>query len=698
MFKPKLYVKFSAVFLIIVSCTHLFAQRKMEKLDRGVVVVRTSPTTVYIGWRLLGNDTEGVAFNVYRGATKLNASPILSTTNLIDTVSSNNTYTVRAVVNGAEQEASKAATVWANQFIDIPLQIPAGGTTPAGEDYTYNANDASVADLDGDGEYEIILKWDPSNSKDNSQAGYTGNVFIDAYKMNGRLLWRIDLGKNIRAGAHYTQFMVYDFDSDGKAELTCRTAPGSIDGIGKPIDSANHTADYRTTAGYVLSGPEYLTVFNGMSGAAMASTDYVPARGAVSDWGDNYGNRVDRFVDVIAYLDGKQPSFVTGRGYYTRLDRVAWNWRGGKLTKVWDFDSNKSENAAFFSQGNHNITVGDMDGDGKDEINNGSSAIDDNGKALYSTTLGHGDAQHMSDLDPDRPGLEIWRCLEESARYGTNGLVFQDAKTGEILWGVDGLGGDIGRCMTADIDPRYKGDECWGPRGGLYTCKGKLISATHPSSMNFGIWWDADLTRELLDGNKVYKWDYLHANQTTIFTADSCTSNNGTKATPTVSADLFGDWREEFVLRKNDNTALRIFTTTIPAKNRLITLMHDSQYRAAVAWQNSAYNQPPHPSYYLGDSMTTPPRPNIDVEPLATTTTKGVEKSSLKIYPNPSVHGFTIEIKDAFSYKIYDLNGQILEKGNAKDQTTVGTKLARGAFVIHVNQNGKEEVLKVVKE
>lgn len=674
----------------------LFAQRKMEKLDRGVVVVRTSPTTVYIGWRLLGNDTEGAAFNVYRGATKLNNTPITTTTNLIDTVSSNNNYTVRAVVNGVEQLASKPAIVWANQFIDIPLQIPVGGTTPDGVAYTYNANDASGADLDGDGEYEIILKWDPSNAKDNSQSGYTGNVFIDAYKMNGARLWRIDLGKNIRAGAHYTQFMVYDFDSDGKAEMACRTAPGSVDGLGKPIDSMNHTADYRTTAGYILSGPEYLTVFNGQTGAAMATTDYVPARGTVSSWGDSYGNRVDRFVDAIAYLDGQQPSLITGRGYYTRLDRVAWNWRGGKLTKVWEFDSNKPENGAFFSQGNHNISIGDMDGDGKDEINNGSSAIDDNGTPLYSTNLGHGDAQHLSDLDPDRPGLELWRCLEEPARYGTNGLVFQDAKTGQILWGIDGQGIDVGRCMTADIDPRYKGDECWGSKGGLYTCKGQLISATRPSSMNFGIWWDADLTRELLDGNKVYKWNYLNATSSTIYTADSCTSNNSTKATPSVSADLFGDWREEFVLRKTDNTALRIFTTTIPAKNRLITLMHDPQYRAAIAWQNSAYNQPPHPSYYLGDSMTTPPRPNIDVEPLVTATNE-TPKNTIRVFPNPTTHSFTIEVKGAFSYKIYDLQGKIVESGSGTNQTAVGAKILRGPYIVSVLQDGKEETTKIIK-
>jgi rhamnogalacturonan endolyase len=684
--------------LILMSQNTLFAQRKMEKLDRGVVAIRTSPTAVYVGWRLLGNDTDGVTFNVYRGATKINATPIAATTNIVDATPTDAIYTVRPVVSGVEKAASKPTSVLSNPYIDIPIDPPTGGITPDGVDYTYNANDASVADLDGDGEYEVVLKWDPSNAKDNSQSGYTGNVFIDAYKLNGTRLWRINLGKNIRAGAHYTQFMVYDFDSDGKAEMTCRTSAGTIDGIGKPIDSLNHNADYRTTAGYVLSGPEYQTVFNGQTGAAMASVNYIPARGTVSSWGDSYGNRVDRFVDVVAYLDGKQPSFITGRGYYTRLVRVAWNWRGGQLTKVWEFDTNTAANAAFMNQGNHNMSIGDMDNDGKDEICNGASAIDNDGKPFYNTTLGHGDALHMSDLDPDHAGMEVWQSHEEPARYGAYGLEFRDAKTGTPLWGVDGAGKDIGRCMTADIDPRYKGSECWGATGGLYSCKGQLISTARPSSMNFGIWWDADLTRELLDGNKVLKWNYVNSTTATIYTADSCSSNNGTKATPSVSADIFGDWREEFILRKTDNTALRIFTTTIPANNRLITLMHDPQYRAAVAWQNSAYNQPPHPSFYLGDSMLPPLRPNIDVEPLATST-QNVEKIDIaKIFPNPSVHGFTIEIQGDFDYKIVDLSGKLRESGRGKERLVVGSKLEKGLFIVSVFQNGQEQMLKIVKE
>ncbi len=700
MIKFSYFYKAIALFsLIFMGQNTLLAQRKMEKLDRGVIAIRTSPTAVYVGWRLLGNDTEGVTFNVYRGATKINATPIAATTNIVDAVSTDAIYTVRPVVNGVEKTASKPASVLSKPYIDIPIEVPTGGITPDGVDYTYNANDASVADLDGDGEYEIVLKWDPSNAKDNSQSGYTGNVFIDAYKMNGTRLWRIDLGKNIRAGAHYTQFMVYDFDSDGKAEMTCRTSAGTIDGVGKPIDSLNHNTDYRTTAGYVLSGPEYQTVFNGQTGAAMASVAYIPARGTVSSWGDSYGNRVDRFVDAVAYLDGKQPSFITGRGYYTRLVRVAWNWRGGKLIKVWEFDSNLAANSTYFSQGNHNMTVGDMDGDGKDELCNGASAIDDNGQPFYNTTLGHGDALHMSDLDPDRPGLEVWQCHEEPARYGAYGLEFRDGRTGTPLWGVPGGGLDIGRCMTADVDPRYKGSECWGTSiGGLYSCKGVLIASSRPSSVNFGIWWDADLSRELLDGNKVLKWNYLNSTTSTILTADSCTSNNTTKATPSVSADIFGDWREEFILRKTDNTALRIFTTTIPANNRLITLMHDPQYRVAVAWQNSAYNQPPHPSFYLGDSMLPPPRPNIDVEPLVTSTKNVGKMGDVKIFPNPSVHGFTIEAMGHFDYKIVDLKGQLRESGEGNERLVVGSKLEKGLFVAAILQNGQEQMLKIVKE
>ncbi|MBM6384278.1 MAG: rhamnogalacturonan lyase [Paenibacillus sp.] len=576
----------------------------MEFLDRGVVAVKTG-TGVFVSWRLLGTEGSNVSFNVYRDGTKVNASPITNSTNLQDASgTSSSKYTVRAVVGGTEQSASAAASVWGNNYLSVPLSIPAGGTTPDGVAYTYSANDASAGDLDGDGEYELIVKWDPSNSKDNSQSGYTGEVFIDAYKLNGTRLWRISLGKNIRAGAHYTQFMVYDLDGDGKAEVAMKTADGSKDGTGTVIGDASK--DYRNSSGYVLSGPEFLTIFNGQTGKALSTVNYEPARGNVSDWGDNYGNRVDRFLAAIAYLDGERPSLVMARGYYTRTVLVAYNWRNGQLTKQWTFDSNTSGNSGYAGQGNHNLSVADVDGDGKDEIIYGAMAVDDNGKGLYTTGLHHGDAMHLSDLDPDRAGLEVFQVHETPSNAGVE---FRDARTGQLIWGIPTTK-DIGRGMAADIDPRYKGAEVWAD-GGLYTAKGQKIGTTLPSSTNFGIWWDGDLLRELLDSNRIDKWDYANSKTVNLLTASGVSSNNGTKSTPNLQADLFGDWREEVVWRTSDSSALRIYTTTAVTDKRIYTLMHDPVYRLGIAWQNVAYNQPPHTGFYLGEGMSTPPVPNI---------------------------------------------------------------------------------------
>ncbi|MGN7415608.1 rhamnogalacturonan lyase [Paenibacillus sp. SAF-068] len=584
--------------------THAAGARQMEYLDRGVVAVKTG-TGVFVSWRLLGTEGSNVSFNVYRDGTKVNATPITNSTNLQDASgTSSSKYTVRAVVSGTEQAASTAANVWGNNYLSVPLSVPAGGTTPDGVAYTYSANDASAGDLDGDGEYELIVKWDPSNSKDNSQSGYTGEVFIDAYKLNGTRLWRIGLGKNIRAGAHYTQFMVYDLDGDGKAEVAMKTADGSKDGTGVVIGDASK--DYRNSSGYVLSGPEFLTIFNGQTGKALSTVNYEPARGNVSSWGDNYGNRVDRFLAAIAYLDGERPSLVMARGYYTRSVLVAYNWRNGQLTKQWTFDSNTSGNSGYAGQGNHNLSVADVDGDGKDEIIYGAMAVDDNGKGLYTTGLHHGDAMHLSDLDPDRPGLEVFQVHETPSNAGVE---FRDAGTGQLIWGVKTTK-DIGRGMAADIDPRYKGAEVWAD-GSLYTAKGQKLGTTLPSSTNFGIWWDGDLLRELLDSNRIDKWNYANSTTVNLLTASGVSSNNGTKSTPNLQADLFGDWREEVVWRTNDSSALRIYTTTAVTDKRIYTLMHDPVYRLGVAWQNVAYNQPPHTGFYLGEGMNTPPVPNI---------------------------------------------------------------------------------------
>jgi hypothetical protein len=583
-------------------------QYQMENLDRGTVAVRSGNNN-FISWRWLGTE-DNISFNLYRNGLKVNSSP-LSTTNYTDIgAAANASYSVRAIVNGVEQAASAAVTPWAQQYLRVPIEAPPSGTTPTGESYSYTANDASVADLDGDGQWEIILKWDPTNSKDNSQSGYTGNVYIDAYKLNGTRLWRINLGRNIRAGAHYTQFMVYDFDSDGKAEMMCKTSDGTIDGKGTVIGNAN--ADHRNSSGYILSGPEFLTVFNGQTGAAMATVNYVPARGTVSSWGDNYGNRVDRFRAGVAYLDGKTPSAIFCRGYYTRMVIAAFDWKNNQLTTRWVFDSGTSSSNAYYGQGNHSLSIADVDGDGKHEIISGSAIIDDNGTGYYSTRFGHGDAGHVSDLDPDLPGMEVFNIQEPVSNAG---CYMYSAKEKRVLWQKPTASGSSegpGRGVCADISSSIKGAESWVAGGGIsgvFDCKGNLTGLATPPSCNFLVWWDGDLQRELLDKTQIDK--YGTGRLLSAHNIVPVASNNGTKSTPALSADLVGDWREEVIWRSSANDALYIFTTTIPSPYKFRTLMHDPQYRTAIAWQNTAYNQPPHLSYYLGGEMPEPPKPNI---------------------------------------------------------------------------------------
>ena len=657
------------------------AQYVVEDLDRSVIALRVSDTTVYIGWRLLGTDPAGIAFNVYRAAgsappVKLTTAPITETTNLTDAtadLTQANAYTVRPVLEGTELQSSAPFVLPANaparQYVSVPLDRPAGGSVevPPGSPtstFTYSPNDASVGDLDGDGAFEVIVKWDPSNSRDNASAGLSGRQLIDAYKIDGTRLWRIDLGRNIRAGAHYTQFIVYDLDGDGRAELACKTADGTVDGVGAVIGDG--TKDYRSLVvptdgiqvaatndaryGKVLAGPEYFTIFDGLTGAARATTNYVPSRDPIDGWGgvggngnnDNNGNRGDRMLAAVAYLDGRLPSVVMARGYYGRSVLAAWDWRSGQLASRWVFDSGVALGrfpyptaSPFSGQGNHNLSVADVDADGKDEIVYGSMVVDDNGAGLFSTGLRHGDAMHVGDLVPSRPGLEVFGVHEsegQTVSLQTPGMALYEAQTGQIVWSML-PGVDVGRGMAADVDPRHRGYEFWGAASvGLLNGEGQRI-ADAPSSVNHAVWWDADLLREIEDANWISKWDWNTNALVRLLTATDAASNNGTKANAALTADIFGDWREEVIWRSADNASLRIYSTTIPATNRIYTLMHDPQYRLGIAWQNVAYNQPPHPGFYLGEGMAEPPRPRIvhrDTQPPAF---KSLTPSATSLWP-----------------------------------------------------------------
>jgi len=663
-----------------------YGQYQMEYLTRGVVAARTG-TNNFVSWRWLGTEDD-ITFNLYRNGTKVNSAPLKVTNYTDQGAAANSTYTVRAIVNNVEQAPSETANTWGGNYLSVPIQKP-------GSDYV--ANDCSVADVDGDGVHEILLKWDPNNAKDPSQSGVTGNVFIDCYKLNGTRLWRIDLGRNIRAGAHYTQMAFYDFDGDGKAEFMCKTADATKDAKGKVIGNAS--ADYRNSGGYVLSGPEFLTVFNGLTGEAMATANYIPARGNVGSWGDTYGNRVDRFRVGVGYFDGKRASALFCRGYYTRLVMAAWDWRDGKLTNRWTFDG-------YNGQGDHSLSIADVDGDGKQEVVSGAAIIDDDGKPYYSTGYGHGDAMHVSDFDPDVPGLEVVNIQEH---YGNQGLYMYHAKGKKVSWakpstGTTSDGEGPARGVCADISAAHKGAESWarGAVSGVYDSKGTRTNLASPSSCNFLAWWDGDLLRELLDGTKVTKYQ-----GGTLLDASGCSSNNGTKSTPGISGDLIGDWREEVVFRTSDNSALRIYTTTIPTNYKIRTLLHDPQYRMALAWQNGCYNQPPHVGFHLGDGMEAPEKPNIVMNKNGTVITdlgdenplfSSVNQSGLQYSPNPFSEELYLRANEQFDYAMYDLQGVLVENGHGQNVYYAGSVLPAGLYIVKVKSESGNQIFKVTKK
>ncbi len=628
---------------------------QLEKLDRGLVALpRSSGTGNFVSWRLLSTDNEDeTTFDVIRNNTVVKTD--LYTTNYEDTGGNKNaTYRIVTKVNGEAIDTTEAVAPWQQVYLPLKLNRPDNGTQGG----TYSPNDMSVGDVDGDGQYELFVKWDPSTSKDNSQSGKTDKVYIDCYRLDGTQLWRIDLGVNIRAGAHYTQFQVYDYDGDGCAELMCKTAPGTKDGVGtyvnqvatdSKIKAASNTKDWRNSNGRIDGGHEYLTVFNGLTGAAIHTVAYYPNRNAKAElteaagtfnWDDrsgksdytSYGNRGERYLAATAFLGGPgcAPSAIFCRGYYTYAYVWAVDFDGQHLSTRWlhlsgsktkyevmDAQGNttsysapaptgrSSSSRTMYGNGNHNMSVADVDGDGCDEIVWGSAALDHDGRLLYATGFGHGDAIHLADHCPDRPGLELFQIHEESP-FGWD---LHDAATGQVLYSATG-DDDNGRGIAGQFDANVRGSLFWSANDGQArsAATGKVVSASHGSS-NYRIFWDADLQEELFDGGKIDKWNgngttRIYLNGKNIYDYNSSSTCNGTKSTPCLQADILGDWREELILWSSaDNCTLNIFTTNTTTKYRMPTLMHDHTYRMGVCWQNTAYNQPPHLGYYLPDAM-----------------------------------------------------------------------------------------------
>ena len=612
----------------------------IEHLDRGVVAI-PQKGKVILSWRTLTSDRVGEPYDVYRNGQKLNKSPLKKGgTFFIDEqpLSGDAVYEVRG---GGRKGKYVLAADAPEDYLPVKLQKPADGVTPDGRSYSYTANDASVADVDGDGAYEIILKWDPTNAHDNAHDGFTGPTLFDCYRLDGTLLWRIDMGINIRSGAHYVPFIIYDLDGDGCAEFIVRSADGTRDSKGRVIgdsladyryrpqpDAQNPTPEKewgkynrqeRPMTGRILAGPEFISVFNGLTGEVMDSKPYIPERGNLMDWGDSYANRSDRMLAGVGYLDGRHASAIFCRGYYTRTVIAAWDWDGHELRQHWVFDTDKPEWASYAGQGNHNLRVADVDGDGCDEITYGSMAVDHDGHGLYNTGMGHGDAIHLMAFDPRSTRLQVWDC-HENRRDGSE---LRDAATGKVIFQVPSKS-DVGRCMAADIDPANPGLEMWSSDShGIRNIKGEVIySAQDPDdpqhqqhlilngrhlSVNFGIWWDGDLLRELLDRETVSKYDSTNHAIIDVVRFPGVVFNNGTKSNPCLSADILGDWREEVIARTPDSSELRIFVSPIPTDYRINCLMQDIPYRLSVAAQNVGYNQPSEPGFYLGPDNTVNP-------------------------------------------------------------------------------------------
>jgi rhamnogalacturonan endolyase len=550
------------------------ATRIEEKLDRGTVAMPTGPGRVYIGWRLLAGDPRGVAFNVYRstaGGTplKLTTQALTRTTDFEDATAPldrENTWSVRAVVNGREQDG------------DAGITLPAGMETRPYRairlrDDVRSVDRVAIADLNADGTYDFVVKHpagviDPGRIRP-SPATYK----IDGYDgRTGAPLWRIDLGWNVNHGIWFSPMVARDLDGDHAAEVCLRTAPYA----------ATREQALDGGKGIVLEGPEYLACYDGRTGKEIDRVDWIE-RGKVTDWADTTGNRASRHMLGVAYLDGKTPSVLVVRGTYGLMKVDAWTLRNRKLEKLWRW-TNERAPFKYQGQGQHSIKTGDIDGDGFDEILNGSIAIDHDGRTLWSTGLGHGDRFYLSDIDPDRPGLEIWYTIEDP--HPQHGVSLWDARRGLLIFGTHEPTRDneVAGGLAGDIEASHPGMEMWTNRF-FFTAAGEPLAGDRPPQNELA-WWDADLLRETVSRGSVAKWK-----------GSSLARIEGVVQQV---ADIAGDWREEIVTVAAGE--LRIYSTAIPAADRRVTLMQDPLYRNDVTHRSMGYPHVPMTSFFLGET------------------------------------------------------------------------------------------------
>lgn len=677
-------IHFIVVVCFIIGCTSLFGQRPMEFLDRGLVALETS-NGIFLSWRMLGTDATEIGFNLYRNDVKINASPITTSTNYVDNGGrKSDKYTVETINVGGVNELSKKVTVWPSTGPtrttgkpSIPRKEILLPKAPNGGDASYIPGDMSVGDLDGDGEYEIIFEWE-------------GPIpYLQAIDLEGNNLWRIKCGPNTTSTK--LAFMVYDLDGDGKAEVTCKTGPGTIDGTGNFLSKGPASIDddsavvYRMTKHLSLD-PAYITVFNGATGKEITTTNYWPSIGPLDQqmdtWGDNTGYRSSSIKAGVLYNKDLGPVVVFTRGIYTRIAMGAFTFDGQSLKRVWTFDTQTEGYENYRGQGNHSVAVGDVDNDGSDEFIYGACAIDDDGTGLYTTGRGHGDSHHLADHDPDHPGMEFYQGHEN----GTYGISMRDAGTGEILWEILSPS-DVGRAWAADVNPNYRGSEVVSISTSDYDCKGNLIP-TNYNSYYQPVWFDGDVQRELRsgaslngDGRLFTGWYYGAA---TI---------HSTKEDANLVADIFGDWREEIIYRRDDNKALIIFSSWFPTTRKNYTLMHDPTYRMNIVTQNIGYNQPANVGYYFADGAPIPniklikydstkvvanvPDTTIPVIDNVSNLTQPINNECLAYLPNyAEILNVTDEVYDAFYFKQTPEPGTLI--GNVGDKISVSVYVNDG--------------------